>query len=91
MMNVLMPEITNATPLTFTLELHDGSSISKVGEAVTYFTNLSKDRRESSHWRVAIRMLDHAIGEPSYLRAATMSLQTALTLDGALDSSHTPL
>jgi hypothetical protein len=82
-------EVNNATPLAFTLELRDGGSLARVGEAADYFAGLTRDQREASHWMVAIRMLNHAIKEPSYLRAATLSLQTALLLDGLLDSSHT--
>ena len=84
-----MLEVNNATPLAFTLELRDGRSIARVGEAANYFGGLTEDQRETGHWRVAIRMLNNAIKEPSYLRAATMSLQTALLLDGMLDSAHT--
>ena len=84
-----MQEVTNATPLAFTLELRGGKTIAKVGEAADYFSSLTQDQREASHWKVAIRMLNNAIKEPSYLRAATMSLQTAFLLDGLLDSAHT--
>ena len=84
-----MLEVNNTTPLPFTLELRDGRSIARVGEAADYLANLTQDQREASHWRVAIRMLNNAIKEPSYLRAATMSLQTAFMLDGILDSAHT--
>jgi hypothetical protein len=81
-------EVNNATPLAFTLEVRGGRSIASVGEAADYFAGLSQDQREASHWKVAIRMLNNAIKEPSYLRTATMSLQTALLLDGILDSAH---
>ena len=84
-----MLEVTNATPFAFTLELRGGGAIARVGEAANYFAGLTQDQREAGHWKVAIRMLNNAIKEPSYLRAATMSLQTALLLDGMLDSAHT--
>ena len=84
-----MQEVTNATPLAFTLELRGGTSIARVGEAADYLAGLTQDQREANHWKVAIRMLNNAIKEPSYLRAATMSLQTAFLLDGRLDSAHT--
>jgi hypothetical protein len=35
-------------------------------------------------------MMDHAIREASYLKAATLSLQTALAMDGRLDHLHGP-
>lgn len=82
-------EVNNATSLPFTLDLRDGRSIARVGEAAEFFSSLTADQREAGHWKVAIRMLNNAIREPSYLRAATMSLQTALMLDGMLDSAHT--
>jgi hypothetical protein len=82
-------EVNNATSLAFTLELRDGRSIARVGEAADYLAGLTQEQREAGHWKVAIRMLNNAIKEPSYLRAATMSLQTALLLDGVLDSAHT--
>jgi hypothetical protein len=82
-------EVNNATSLAFTLELRDGRSIARVGEAAAYLAGLTQDQREAGHWKVAIRMLNNAIKEPSYLQAATMSLQTALLLDGLLDSAHT--
>lgn len=81
--------MNNATPLAFTLELRDGRSIASVGEAADYLAGLTQAQREAGHWIVAIRMLSNAIKEPSYLRAATMSLQTAFMLDGMLDSAHT--
>ena len=84
-----MLEVNNATPLAFTLELRDGRSIASVGEAADYLAGLTQDQRDAGHWKVAIRMLSNAIKEPSYLRAATMSLQTAFMLDGMLDSAHT--
>jgi len=82
-------EVNNATSLSFTLELRDGTSIAKVGEAADYLAGLTPDQRDAGHWKVAIRMLNNAIKEPSYMRAATMSLQTAFMLDGTLDSAHT--
>jgi hypothetical protein len=84
-----LQEVNNATPLAFTLELRDGRSIASVGAAADYLAGLSPDQREAGHWKVAIRMLSNAIKEPSYLRAATLSLQTAFLLDGVLDSAHT--
>lgn len=84
-----MQDVNNATSLAFTLELRDGRSIARVGEAADYLASLTQDQRDASHWKLAIRMLNNAIKEPSYLRAATMSLQTAFMLDGTLDSAHT--
>ena len=47
-----------------------------------YIAGLSPARRERSHWSIAIRMMGIAFKEPAYLKAATLSFQTALVLDG---------
>jgi hypothetical protein len=77
-------EITNHTPISFALRLMDGRTLRLVGEVGQFFADLSQDQRSLSHWQVAIRMFAHAMSEPAYLKAATMSLQTALLLDGLL-------
>jgi hypothetical protein len=82
-------ELSNSSPLPFTLELQDGRTVANVGEAAAYFNILTKEQREASHWKIAIRMFNNALREPGYLRAATMSLQTALLLDRNLASAHT--
>jgi hypothetical protein len=79
-------EITNHTPMPLTFRLVDGRALQSVGEASELFAGLNRDQRERSHWQVAIRMFAHAMTEPAYLKAATMSLQTALLLDGLLQS-----
>lgn len=79
-------EITNHTPISFALPLMDGRTLRLVGEVGQFFAGLSQDQRSRSHWQVAIRMFAHAMSEPTYLKAATMSLQTALLLDGLLYS-----
>jgi hypothetical protein len=77
-------ELTNHTRLPFALTLTDGRIIETVGEAADYFGTLTLDQRDQSHWRIAIRMLNNALKEPTYLKAATMSLQTAFVLEGIL-------
>jgi hypothetical protein len=49
-----------------------------------FFGNLSEDQKEQHYSKIAIRMLNIALAEPAYLKAATMSLQTALLMEGAL-------
>jgi hypothetical protein len=68
------------------LTLFDGRTITTVSDAANYFAALSEVERDKYHWRVAIHALDAAIGEPSYLKTATISLQTALTMDGLLSA-----
>ena len=85
---VQLIDLTNSSPLSFPLMLMDGKSIETVGDAAAYFSGLSEDQREQSYWQIAIRMLNHALKEPTYLKAATMSLQTAFMLQGILASPH---
>ncbi len=61
-----------------------------VGEAATFFAGLTLEQRDTGHWTIAIRMLNNALKEPTYLKTATMSLQTALILEGML-ASPSPL
>lgn len=76
--------LTRDTPLAFTIELADGSTLATVGDVESYFHGLVDGQREANHWLVAVRMFAHAMREPSYLKAATLSLQTAFALDGLL-------
>jgi len=76
--------LDRATPLPFEIELVDGSWIKTVGDFEAYLRSLNDHDRASSRWEIARRMLTHAMREPIYLRAATMSLQSALILEGRL-------
>jgi hypothetical protein len=80
----LLTNLTTISPLSFPLRLMDGKTIAMVGDAANYVGKLSKEQREQYHWIVAIRMLDHALREPRYLKTATISFQTALAMDGVL-------
>ncbi len=81
--------LSRATVLPFPLRLVDGGTLSTVGEAIDYIAKLSEERRTHSHWRVTIKMFEITLREPTYLRAATMSLQTALAMDGLLGDMQT--
>ena len=70
------------------LTLVDGRTIEDVGAAADYLSGLTEEQCDQNHWKVAVRMLNIALKEPTYLSAATMSLQTALILDGILASAH---
>jgi hypothetical protein len=76
--------LTIISPLSFPLRLKDGTTIAMIGDAANYVSKLSEEQRERSHWVVAIRMLDHALREPRYLKTATISFQTALAMDSVL-------
>lgn len=84
-----MSALTNSSTISFPLALKEGQVIRTVGDATDYFSSLSADQRERNYWIVAIKMFQHAIEERSYLTAATMSLQTALLMDGLLESPLT--
>jgi hypothetical protein len=79
-------ELTEKSTLSFPLTLIDGTSIETVGEAANYFSSLSEEQRGQGHWTIA----NHVLKEPAYLKAATLSLQSALLLQG-LSSDPQPL
>ena len=81
-----MPGLTNNSTISFPLMLKGGQTIRTVGDAADYVSSLSAEQRARNYWNVAIKMLKHAIDESQYLTAATMSLQTALLMDGLLES-----
>ncbi len=70
--------------LSFPITLADGRTISEIGDVADLFDTLTDEQRATSHWSIAIRMLDHALHEQAYLKTATLSLQTALAMDGLL-------
>jgi hypothetical protein len=84
-MSAFSATLTRSSNLSFAIATRDGSTITTVGDAADFFSGLGEERRQQSHWRVAIRMLDTALREPRYLKAATMSLQTALAMDGLVE------
>jgi len=82
--------LSRDAPLPFDIELVDGSAIKTVGDVERYLRNLKDDQRESSHWEIATRMFLNATRQPAYLRAAALSLQTAMMLDGLLVRMSSP-
>ena len=82
------PTLDRASALTFPIALSEGQTIATVGDVARLFETLTETQRDSSHWSIAIRMMDHALKEPTYLKTATLSLQTALAMDGLLDHMH---
>jgi len=83
MKEISLSGLTIVSPLAFPLTLKSGET---VGDAASYFGTLTEEKREHGHWQIAVRMLNHALDQPAYLKTATMSLQTALVLDGLLAS-----
>ena len=88
--NLIMMEdyLTRETQLPFEIELIEGSKIKTVGDVEGYLRNLNDTQHLNSHWGIAVRMFAHAMHEPAYLKAATLSFQTALALDGSLVRMH---
>jgi hypothetical protein len=78
------PGLERHSALAFPITLADGRTISDIGDAADLFETLTDEQRGSSHWSIAVRMLDHALQEQAYLKTATLSLQTALAMDGLL-------
>jgi hypothetical protein len=54
-----------------------------------FFATLTPQQCEASHRSIAIRMLGKALKQPTYLRAATISPQTALVIEALLASPPT--
>ena len=81
-----MSGLTIVSPLPFLLTLESGQVIDTVGDAASYFGTLTEEKREHGRWQIAVRMLNHALDQPTYLKTATMSLQTALLMEGLLAS-----
>ena len=66
--------LTIVSPQPFPLTLKSGEVIEMVGDAASYFGTLTKEKREHGHWQMAVvvRMLNHALDQPAYLKTATM-------------------
>jgi hypothetical protein len=62
----------------------DGRTIATIGDAANYLAGLPEEELGHHQWTVAIRMLDHALTQPAYLKTATMCFQTALAMHGVL-------
>jgi hypothetical protein len=75
--------LISTTPLAFEL-VCKGKVLKTLGDAVRLCGELMPEQREEYCWRVAIHTLNSAIKEPRYLTAATITLQTALNLNGML-------
>jgi hypothetical protein len=81
-------ELQSKTSLSFVLTLKDGTTIGTVGDAAKYVSGLIEEERTRNYWQVAIRMINLALKEPTYLKTATMCLQSALMLSRQLASPN---
>jgi len=76
--------LTIVSPLSFPLALLDGRTIETIGDAANHLAHVPERELGQYHWTVAVRMLDHALTEPTYLKTATICFQTALAMQGVL-------
>jgi len=76
--------LTIVSPLSFPLALSDGRTIETIGDAANHLAHVPERELGQYHWTVAVRMLDHALTEPAYLKTATICFQTALAMQGVL-------
>ena len=83
-MDANQTKLERHSALSFPIALADGRTIAEIGDVADLFESLTEAQQSSSHWSIAIRMLDQALIEPAYLKTATLSLQTALAMDGLL-------
>jgi len=80
-----LSRLTIISPLSFPLALLDGRTIETIGDAANYLAGLPEEELGHYQWTVALRMLDHALTEPAYLKTATMCFQTAPAMHGVLE------
>jgi hypothetical protein len=81
------------TPLAFPLKLkpfHLPQTIATLGEATRFLAELPEEMRQRGCWKIAIGALAAAVQEPRYILTATLSLQTALTLERMLQEPSDP-
>ena len=82
------------TPLAFPLKLkpfHIPQIITTLGDATKFLAELPEETRQRGCWKIAIGALAAAVREPRYITTATVSLQTALTLERMLLESSDPV
>lgn len=78
-----MSRLMSSIPLAFPLICTDRTLVT-MGDAVRLCSEMTPEQREEYGWKLAIHMLNTAIKEPRYITAATITLQTALTLSRML-------
>ena len=88
----LLPTIN--TPLAFPLRLkpfYIPQTISTLGEATRFLSELPEETRQRGCWKIAIGTLAAAVREPRYIKTATLSLQAALAIERMLLEPSDPL
>jgi hypothetical protein len=76
-------ELVLNRPLAFEMVTNQGT-ITTLGDAVGLIAAMTPEQRENYWWKQSLHALHIAIKEPAYINAATLTLQTALTLNGML-------
>jgi hypothetical protein len=84
-----LSKLISSTPLAFELACKD-RVLTTIGDAVRLFGELTPEERETYWWMSAVQTVNTAIKEPRYVRAATITLQTALNLSGKLAQPPAP-
>jgi hypothetical protein len=78
-----LSRLFSGTPLAFEL-ICKHATLTTMGDVVGMFSELTPEERLTYWWSTAIHMVNNAIKEPRYIKAATFTLQTALNLNGML-------
>ena len=59
-MDANQTELKRHSALSFPIALADGRTISEIGDVADLFESLTEAQRGSSHWSIAVRMLEAA-------------------------------
>jgi hypothetical protein len=78
-----LSQLFSGAPLAFELVCKH-TTLTTLGDVVGMFSELTPEERETYWWSTAIHMVNNAIKEPRYIKAATLTLHTALNLNGML-------
>jgi hypothetical protein len=84
-----LSKLISSTPLAFEIVCKD-TTLTTIGDAVRMIARLTPEQRETYWWKSAIYTLNSAVKEPRYINAATITLQTALNLNGMLEKPPSP-
>jgi hypothetical protein len=84
-----LSQLTSNIPLAFKL-VCKSTRLYTVRDAVRLVAELTPEQREMYWWKNASRALNSATKEPQYVKVATLTLQTALTLSGMLAQPDSP-
>jgi hypothetical protein len=75
--------IISATPLAFELVCKE-KTLATMEDAMRLIAELTPEQRTQYWWKVAMVSINSAVREPTFIKTATINLQTALNLNGLL-------